>query len=148
MSAHDLWVPMPTCEQAIHQANEQGAAPAHRLEAATSAHDLWVPTPTCEQAIHQANERACPAEQMPSCRPPPENRPPLLWHEGPVAHVDMFMDDFIGLAQGTQARCQNTRRCILHAVDRVFAMRDEETLSRKEAVSEKKLNKGDGGWCQ
>ena len=85
---------------------------------------------------------------MPSCRPPPENRPPLLRHEGPVAHVDVFVDDFIGLAQGAQALCWNTRRCILHAINRVFMMRDEETLSRKEAVSEKKLNKGDGGWCQ
>ena len=36
----------------------------------------------------------------------------------------------------------------MHAIDQVFAKPDEETQNRKEAVSEKKMNKGNGGWNQ
>jgi hypothetical protein len=65
-----------------------------------------------------------------------------------VAHVDVFVDDFIGIAQGTKELCRDTRRCILNAVDTVFATCKDKTSNRKEAVSEKKLDKGDGGWSQ
>ena len=34
----------------------------------------------------------------------------------------------------------------MHAVDQVFAQRDADTMHQKEAISEKKLGKGDGGW--
>ena len=37
----------------------------------------------------------------------------------------------------------------MHAVDQVvFAQKDADTMHRKEAISEKKLGKGDGGWNQ
>ena len=36
----------------------------------------------------------------------------------------------------------------MHAVDKVFAQRDADTMHRKEAILEKKLGKGDGGWNQ
>jgi hypothetical protein len=36
----------------------------------------------------------------------------------------------------------------MHAVDEVFARPDKDHPNRKEAISEKKLNKGDGGWNQ
>ena len=85
---------------------------------------------------------------LPPCKPVPELRPPLLIHERPVAHVDMYVDDFIGLAQPSQELCCNTTRCIMHTVDQVFAQPDEKTPNQKEAVSEKKMNKGDGGWNQ
>ena len=38
---------------------------------------------------------------MPPCKPEPELRPPLLLHEGPVAHMYIYVDDFISLAQGS-----------------------------------------------
>ena len=38
---------------------------------------------------------------MPPCKPKPDIRLPLLLHAGPVAHVDVYMDDFISLAQGS-----------------------------------------------
>jgi hypothetical protein len=62
--------------------------------------------------------------------------------------VDVFVDDFIGVAQGSQRRCNNARWCIMHAINRVFARPYAEAAHRKEAISEKKLNKGDGGWRQ
>ena len=36
----------------------------------------------------------------------------------------------------------------MHSIDQIFAQPDERTLNRKEAVSEKKMNKGDRGWSQ
>ena len=36
----------------------------------------------------------------------------------------------------------------MHTVDQVFPQRDADTLHHKEAISEKKLGKGDGGWNQ
>ena len=35
------------------------------------------------------------------CKPEPELRPSLLLHAGPVAHVDIYVDDYNGLAQGS-----------------------------------------------
>ena len=36
----------------------------------------------------------------------------------------------------------------MHSIDEIFAQPDERTPNRKEAVSEKKLNKGNRGWSQ
>ena len=36
----------------------------------------------------------------------------------------------------------------MHSIDQIFAQPNESTPNRKEAVSEKKMNKGDGGWSQ
>ena len=36
----------------------------------------------------------------------------------------------------------------MHTMDQVFAQRDVATLHQKEAISEKELSKGDGGWNQ
>ena len=36
----------------------------------------------------------------------------------------------------------------MHAVDQVFAQQDSDTVQWKEAISEKKLDKGDSGWSQ
>jgi hypothetical protein len=56
------------------------------------------------------------------------------------------VDDFIGIAQGSKRRCRNAKRCIMHAIDGVFSQPDAHHPNRKEAISEKKLHKGDGGW--
>ena len=36
----------------------------------------------------------------------------------------------------------------MHSIDQIFTQPNERTPNRKEAVSEKKMNKGDGGWSQ
>ena len=53
------------------------------------------------------------ALMLPPCHPAPEAQPPLLLHSGPIAHVDVFVDDFIGLAQGSPLLCQHVHHCIL-----------------------------------
>ena len=97
---------------------------------------------------HQGIEPSLMPTLVPPFKPKPDIRPPLLLHVGPVAHVDVYMDDFIGLAQGSQELCQDTRRCIMHSIDQIFAQPDERTPTRKELVSENKMNKGDGSWNQ
>ena len=56
------------------------------------------------------------------------DHPPLLILPGLVAHIDVFVDDFIGLAQGSRCWCRNIWWCIMHAVDDVFAQRDADTM--------------------
>ena len=42
----------------------------------------------------------------------------------------------------------NNLTVIMHAVDQVFSQQDADMVQCKEAISEKKLNKKDGGWSQ
>jgi hypothetical protein len=138
----------------------KNTVPPHRLEDTASVHDCW----ESPQPINNGEEPLFPDTGGPPASlspqaddsivtrprplPQPENRTPLSILPGPVAHVDVFVDDFIGLAQGSRRRCRNIRRCIMHAVDQVFSQRDSDAAQRKEAISEKKLDKGDGGWSQ
>ena len=80
--------------------------------------------------------------------PQPKDCVLLMKHRGPIAHIDVFVDDFISIAQGSWHQCQNVRWCIMHAVDDIFSQPDSMTVKHKEAVSEKKLLKGEGGWSQ
>ena len=86
--------------------------------------------------------------ELTSLLPQPEDCVPLMKHRGPITHVDVFVDDSIGLAQGSRHHCKTVRHCIMHAVDDVFSQPDLATAQHKEAVSEKKLLKGEGGWSQ
>ena len=148
--------------------------PLHRLEAAASAHDCWGspqqpnagPLPPFSLMTTETVSASVLPPPQPEDRTPPtapalseladlalslpqaEDCVPLTKHRGPIAHVDVFVDDFIGIAQGSQCQCQNVCCCIMHAVDNVFSQPDLATAQRKEAVSEKKLLKGEGGWRQ
>ena len=64
----------------------------------------------------------------------------------PITHADVFVDDFILLGQGAPPRLDWMRRHLLHAVDAILdTPRTGE--SRNEAISVKKLSKGDGSWA-
>ena len=73
---------------------------------------------------------------------PPSNKP----LNRPVGHTDVFVDDFIQLGQGSSKRMNSLRNHLLHAVDQVLAQPSVSDSSRNEAVSLKKLLKGDGSW--
>ena len=71
-------------------------------------------------------------------------------HEGllmriPLAYMDVYVDDFVGVGQDhPQYSLRDQRRALLHNIDRVFrpnAATDHEF--RKEPISTKKLAKGD-----
>ena len=80
------------------------------------------------------------SSQMPS-------RDPSLPVTGlPSAYVDVFVDDFVALAQGG-LNGRRVRRILLHAVDNVLRPLDTtDSNFRCEPVSLKKLRKGDCSW--
>ena len=65
----------------------------------------------------------------------------------PLGHTDVFMDDFIQLGQGGPKRMKALRQHLLHAIDQVLARPEVSSAKRLEAVSLKKLLKGDGSWA-
>ena len=73
---------------------------------------------------------------------PPSNKP----LNRPVGHTDVFVDDFIQLGQGSNPRMNSLRDHRLHAVDQVLAQPSVSDSPRNEAISLKKLLKGDGSW--
>jgi hypothetical protein len=64
----------------------------------------------------------------------------------PLSYADIYIDDFIGLAQATTA--DTTLRHLLHSIDKVFRCyplpTDKQT--RKTIISSSKLQQGDGAW--
>jgi hypothetical protein len=64
----------------------------------------------------------------------------------PVAAVDVYVDDFLLMAQ-THAHRQKVMRATLHAIDEVFRPLDPtDPPDRKEPASVKKMLKGDAQW--
>ena len=78
--------------------------------------------------------------------PVPAMRDPSLPTEGPpLQYVDIFVDDFVSLAQ--DPNLQRVRRTLLHTVDDVFRpLTKGDSIFRQEPVSLKKLRKGDCSW--
>ena len=63
----------------------------------------------------------------------------------PLAYVDVYVDDFVKLAQGI-INSLRVRRHTYHAIDEVFRRNDDLDHGRKEPISQKKLLKGDDFW--
>ena len=63
----------------------------------------------------------------------------------PLAYVDVYVDDFIKLAQGW-ANALKVRRHTYHHIDSVFRPNDAFDVDRKQPISVKKLEKGDDSW--
>jgi hypothetical protein len=64
-----------------------------------------------------------------------------------LATIDVFVDDFIGAAQGNTSRLDRVRRILLTAVDQVFRPLDaSDSPFRREPSSVKKMLQGDADW--
>ena len=63
----------------------------------------------------------------------------------PLAYVDIYVDDFLGLAQGHPTLRNQVRSKLLYSIDQVFRplAPHEHGTARKQPVSMNKLNKGD-----
>jgi len=132
------WVESPpffcaVTETAADLANrrvQRPTAPPHRLErfADTTPARLIADVPTITP--HDA----------PFAPPPPHRT--LQPFAKPLGVVDVYVDDFLAAAQGSRRRLRTIRRHLMHAIDDVFAA--ETGPHRQEAMSVKKLLKGDG----
>mmetsp|Transcript_21377 Transcript_21377/g.62348 ORF Transcript_21377/g.62348 Transcript_21377/m.62348 type:complete len:118 (+) Transcript_21377:3723-4076(+) len=63
-----------------------------------------------------------------------------------AAYVDVYIDDFIALIQGTRQERQKETRHIFHTVDRLFRQNDYDHTIRQEPNSIKNLRRGDAYW--
>ncbi|KAL3816089.1 hypothetical protein ACHAXA_011414 [Cyclostephanos tholiformis] len=100
------------------------------------------------------------AESIPSIAPLPptcpfhvpsiQRDPALPRSVGRLSYIDVFVDDFVGLAQDapdSSSNRQRVRRILLHAVDDVFRpLEPGDSPTRQELVSLSKLRKGDCSW--
>ena len=122
-------------------------AEPHRMEPhASSRDDLsydWTPRP------READAHAADAALGGSASPndleevaPPSNRP----LKRPLGSTDVFVDDFIQLGQGGKRRMLALRRHLYHAIDDILASPNVSVEQRNEALSLKKLLKGEGAW--
>ena len=64
----------------------------------------------------------------------------------PLAYVDVYVDDFIAVAQGTPRALRTIRRHLLHSIDAVFAPLSPADTHGTEPISVKKLRNGDASW--
>ena len=112
---------------------------------------------------HQPSKQHLLDNRAEAVEPPPD---PLLTHEQAnlkrdpylrrpnaklLAYVDIFVDDFLGLAQGPRHRRRHVRRTLFRALDKVIRPLDQQDAKqRKEVLSLKKLDVGDCSWstCQ
>ena len=60
--------------------------------------------------------------------------------------MDVFVDDFIELAQGGPRRREALRNTLLHTIDDVLEPHPNHP-TRKEAASVKKMKKGEAAWA-
>ena len=81
---------------------------------------------------------------MPASLPPFQPTRP----SHPLSYVDVYMDDFLGLAQGHPGRRSYVRSTLLHAIDQVLRpLSPTDSPHRKQPISLNKLNKGDAQWA-
>jgi len=125
--------------------------PHHLDTIADTAPIADVPPPGMDTAHAALPPPPSPPTPVPAVEIP-SHRDPLL---GDSTHkhcklgkFDVFVDDFIGLAQGNRERLQRLRRILFHTIDDVFRPLDSDDLpGRQEPISIKKLRQGDGAWA-
>jgi len=79
----------------------------------------------------------------------PQNPQPPVGtpHQQPLVYIDVFIDDFISLAQGNSNCRRHLLRTLLHSIDQVFRPLDpQDPTDQKEPISFKKLQSGDAAW--
>jgi hypothetical protein len=74
-------------------------------------------------------------------------RPAASYYNQPVRKFDIYIDDFLGMAQGTACTRNRIRRTLFHTLDQVLRPKDlEDNKARQEPTLVKKLRKGDARW--
>jgi hypothetical protein len=138
-------------DEANRASHARAMAPPHRLEASARPLDLinvsletMAPDPDEKRANATLRALYGTDENVdPSTTPvPPSN----CAFQQPVHNTDVFVDDFIQVGQGTPEELCSLRRHLWHSVD-AFLNQPLPTELRNEAVSLKKLLKGDGSWA-
>ena len=122
----------------IANANLNTASTPHPLESHAAVCDDSASTATLSSPNQHANTGPIP--------PPTLRDPCLPTSRRSAQYIDVFVDDFLAICQGTHNQ-DHVRRTLLHAVDQVLRpLDDNDDHYRTEPISVKKLRKGDGSW--
>ena len=125
--------------------------PAHRLSATAESLDDTEPGFRPRNRDSETLEAEARLGKLAGARtlaheptgPAPSSNRPL---KKPVAYTDVFVDDFVQLAQGSPTKLNAVRNVLFHTLDHVLRMPSDEEPNRNEAVSLKKMAKGDSSW--
>ena len=62
------------------------------------------------------------------------------------AHVEVYLNDFIGIFQGGPTKRRQMTQHLFHAIDDIFQPNKKDDTAREEPISFKKLRKCDSAW--
>ena len=125
------------------------AGPADELHSGLPHRSTSAPT---DSALLEAGT-AAPHSGLPNRGTPHSTAHPtrthaLKPHDRPLAYVDVYMDDFLGLAQGHPGLRERVRSTIFHSIDDVLRPNcPADKAHRSEPISLSKLAKGDAKWA-
>ena len=86
-------------------------------------------------------------QATPTVVPLPPPRTHTKHDKAPLEYIDVYVDDFISLVQGSPLRRKQVQRVLLHTLDTVFReLEPGDNPHRQEPASVKKFKKGDGAW--
>ena len=157
-----LSVPVAQASEAISNVEQTSqlsvnvpSDPSHQVVSSCASKSCGsIPSGTQNHNIISPEAVASIAQQVnPPCwdhqsalRVPTVRDPSLPSTNKPVSYVDIFVDDFVGLAQGS-SNSRRVRRILMHAIDDVFRpLESSDNAYRRAPVSVKKLAKGDCSW--
>jgi hypothetical protein len=118
--------------------------PRHRLDRVADT-----PEPTSEADNEQEPHRLCQPRACTTAVPQPPASPTSRpsgpsGRQQPLGQFDIYVDDFLGTAQGKRRRLNRLRRTLFHTLDEVLRPIDPaDDDARQEPISVKKLRKGD-----
>ena len=98
-SAHDCW--------GSPQHPNVGLQPPFSLMTAETISALVLPLPQPEDCTPQTAPTVPELTELSLPLTQPKDHIPLTKHRGPITHVDVLVNDFIGIVQGSQHWCQN-----------------------------------------
>jgi hypothetical protein len=123
------------CDMANQHLTQRAHPPAHRLDDLADTPPSADPVPA---SVPVSATCAVPEPDTTYTGPPRK----------PLSAFDVYVDDFIGLGQGSKQRLRSVRRTLFHCLDEVMRpVSPSDPESRQEPASVKKLKKGDAHWA-
>ena len=104
MSTYDCW--------GSPQHPNIGLQPPFSLMTPETISVLALPLPQPEDHTPQTAPTVPELAELALPLPQPKDHVLLMKHRGPIAHVDVFVDDFIGIMQGSQHEMSDGASCM------------------------------------
>jgi hypothetical protein len=101
----------------------------------------------CQASQTISKAKTAPLTAVPTSPTAKSARPRASYNNQPVGKFDIYVDDFLGMAQGSARTRNRVRRTLFHTLDQVLRPKDaKDDEARQEPISVKKLRKGDARW--